>query len=304
MIGHQVALIKREIWEHRSIYITPLAIAVVLILMTLLGLVTASAFDRHVDLATLAASNLGEGERRAILMGLLTMPMTVFSIAAGITTIFYSLDTLYAERKNKSILFWRSLPLTETETVVSKLLVALFVIPLAAVAVAALTQLALLVIVSIWIAMQGGDAGHLVWSSVPLFDVWTASLIVTIAMMLWVSPFVGWFLFVSAFAKRLPLLIASMALIVLPIVEKLVLRTSFFADAIWVRTFQPPLANTDLEKIFDDDMPFPLGSESISMLKALDIGGFLASPSLWAGLIVCGLFTTAAIYVRRYRDDS
>ena len=44
--------------------------------------------------------------------------------------------------------------------------------------------------------------------------------------------------------------------------------------------------------------------ESVSLLASLDMIGFATSPSVWAGIVVCGLFTTAAIYVRRYRDES
>lgn len=303
MMGHQIALIKREIWEHRSIYIAPVAVAVVLVSLTLLGLMWASAFD-HSKLAIIGATNAGETERRAALMAVLSMPLSLFSIAALILTVFYSLDALYAERKNKNILFWRSLPLTETETVLSKLLVALFVIPLFAFVIAAITQLLLLVLLSIWIAIQGGDAGHLIWSAAPLFDFWSATLIVAIATMLWLSPFVGWFLFVSAFVKRSPLLLASMGVILLPIMEKLVVGSSFFYDAIVVRTVKLPLANLDFKKILVDESPLLLGKESVSMWRLLDIGNFLASPSLWAGMVVCGLFVTAAIYIRRYRDDS
>ena len=137
MIGNLQALVKRELWEHRSIIVTPVAIAVVLSLLTVLAFVSAAAFGSHVDLAVLTASNVGDLEKRAVLMGFLTMPTTIFAVGAWILIVFYSLDALYAERKNKSILFWRSLPLTDTETVLSKLITAMFVIPLVALTIAA-----------------------------------------------------------------------------------------------------------------------------------------------------------------------
>ena len=304
MIGNLQALMQRELWEHRSIFVTPVAIAVVLSLLTVLALVSAAAFGSHVDLAVLTASNIGELEKRAALMGFLSMPTMVFAIGAWILIVFYSLDTLYAERKNKSILFWRSLPLTETETVLSKLITALFVIPVVSLAIAAITHIVLLILASFWIMSVGADAGHLIWSSVPLFDVWLGTFIVAIAMVLWLSPFVGWFLFVSAFARRSPFLIATMGIILLPIVEKIVLPTSFFGAAIWERTFRPPLADLDFGKFLDDDVHFEMTPDLVSIVSAIDIQGFVTSPSLWAGMVVCGLFTTAAIYVRRYRDDS
>ena len=131
MIGHQMALIKREIWEHRSIYVTPLAIAIVISLLTLTGQVSVSAFGEAVDLGMVGASNIDDVHRRAVLTGAFTVVTTIFAFGAWIVMVFYSLDTLYAERKDKSILFWRSLPVTDAETVISKLLTVGVVIPIA-----------------------------------------------------------------------------------------------------------------------------------------------------------------------------
>ena len=47
-----------------------------------------------------------------------------------------------------------------------------------------------------------------------------------------------------------------------------------------------------------------LEDASLSLLSLMDLGGFLTSPGFWLGIVVCGLFTMAAMYVRRYRDDS
>jgi ABC-2 type transport system permease protein len=131
MIGHQLALVKREIWEHRSIYVTPIAIAVIVSLVSLAGMVTVSAFDKEINIALFGASNIaGDAERRAALTVFFLGTSWVFLFALAILTTFYTLDCLYAERKDNSILFWRSLPITDAETVVSKLLTAIVVLPL------------------------------------------------------------------------------------------------------------------------------------------------------------------------------
>jgi len=59
----------------------------------------------------------------------------------------------------------------------------------------------------------------------------------------------------------------------------------------------------DFERFFDEDRMM-VNEEVVSLLSHIDVGGFLLSPSVWVGVIVCGLFATAAIYVRRYRDES
>jgi hypothetical protein len=65
-----------------------------------------------------------------------------------------------------------------------------------------------------------------------------------------------------------------------------------------------PLFNIDPGRFFDDHNIENMHLDDLSMLSWLDLGSFLSSIDLWLGLVVCGLFATAAIYVRRYRDDS
>lgn len=303
MIGNQVALIKREIWEHRSIYTAPAVIGIVISLLTLTGQVSVSAFGEAVDLAVVGASNVDVAHRRAVLTGAFSVVTSVFSFGAWIVMVFYCLDALYAERKDRSILFWRSLPITDAETVISKLLVAVVVIPLAFLLTAYATHLVMLLLSSLWVMVEGGNAGHLIWGSAPILDNWLASAIIAFAMTLWLSPFLGWFLFVSAFAKRSPLLIAFLPIFVLPMLEKLLVKTDLIWHAIFVRTFEPPLSNVDFSA-FSDVESLPLEAQSVSLLAIVDFGKFVASPSLWVGIAVCGVLTFGAIYVRRFRDDS
>ena len=304
MISNQLSLVRRELWEHRAIYIAPLVIALVMSLMSLTGQVTISAFGHEVDLAIIGASSAGEIERQAAINAILTVFTSIFALGAWILMIFYSLDALYAERRDKSILFWRSLPVTDAETVISKLLTAVLVIPLTAFAFVVVTHLLNLILWSIWLSIQGGDAGHLLWSAAPLFDNWAATLIIAVAMPLWLSPLIGWFLFVSVFTRRSPLLIAFLPMFVVPMLEKMVSSTSLFWDAIFVRSVRPPLfKGIDVSRIFDEDN-FQIAADTASLLAKIDLARFLSSPSMWLGLVVCGLFTTAAIYIRRYRDES
>ncbi len=305
MIANQLALMRREIWEHRSIYVTPLAIAAVITLGTLATLVFVGDFAEALDAAIVGAQNVaGDTERRAILAGFFIGTSWLFVVALFILTIFYTLDCLYAERKDKSILFWRSLPITDAETVVSKLLTALVVLPLFTFVTLIATNLVNLVVTSIWVSMRGGDAGHLIWSSLPLFDTWLTALIVLLAMAIWMSPFIGWFLFVSAFTKRSPLLTAFMPLLVIPLIELIFLRSNYFFKAVFWRSGAIPLfRDMDLEHFFDEDR-MRVSEEAVSLLAHLDVVQFISSPAVWTGVVVCGLFTTAAIYVRRYRDES
>lgn len=302
MIANQLALAKRELWEHRSIYVAPAVIALLVSLLAITGQVTVSTNDEAVDLAVLGASHLSEAHRAAMLSTLMALVGGIFAFSMVILTVFYTLDALYAERKDRSILFWRSLPVTDTETVVSKLLTAALVIPLTTIAAVIVTHVIVLACASVWVAGRGGDAWHLVWSAVPFADVWLTTAVFLLALPLWLAPFVGWFLLVSAYARRSTLLVAFLPLLVLPMLEKSLIGTTLFSEAFFVRSAQMPLfRDVDLGS-------FALlgGQENFSfaLLARLDVAGFLTSPGLWLGLVVCGMLSAAATYLRRYRDDS
>jgi len=305
MIGNQRALIRRELWEHRSLFVVPAVLGLLIVLVEMTGQAAVSAFDTHIDMALLGATNISANERGAIISALMTIFAGLFVLEMWVLTVFYSLDSLYAERKDKSILFWRSMPVTDAEAVISKLLTAVIVIPLVTLAFIALTHLLVLVVTSIWVGLRGANAWHLIWSAVPLIDNWSATLIFVLAVSLWLSPFVGWFLLVSAYTKRSPLLFATLPVIVLPMLEKSILNSSLLADALFVRTVKLPIyRDVDFDSLYSKEMLIEASQHGISLVAMLDVGRFLTSPGLWLGLVVCGLFTTAAIYVRRYRDES
>jgi ABC-2 type transport system permease protein len=306
MIAHYMALIRRELWEHRAIFVTPLVIGTIVTLGTLTALMFVGDFQKELNLAIFGAQNVaGEFERRAALTAFYGGTSWLFLLGLGVLTVFYALDALYAERKDKSILFWRSLPVTDAETVVSKLVTAMLVIPAIAIAGIIVTHLVNLVITSLWVASKGGSAGTLIWGSVPFFDNWMATILVIYASAIWMSPFLGWFLFVSAWTKRAPFMVAFLPLVLVPMIEGIFLRSAHFAEAVWGRGAKIPLfqAGIDVEEFFDEER-LQLSEEMVSLLAHIDLGHFIASVDTWIGIVVCGLLTTAAIYVRRYRDES
>jgi len=136
MIMHQLALVRRELWEHRSIIITPIIIGALWSLAVLATGGIAEEIQAELDInapevgIALASTVATDLHRSAMVNGLLFIPSTIIFFGMSILVFFYSLDSLYAERKDKSILFWRSLPITDAETVISKALTAGVAIPL------------------------------------------------------------------------------------------------------------------------------------------------------------------------------
>lgn len=306
MIANQIALIRRELWEHRSIFVTPIAIGLILSLGVLMTEGMLATHTAEVDIGIAAASNMGdESHRSAVINGLLFVPSVIIFIGMSILVIFYSLDSLYAERKDKSILFWRSLPVTDAETVISKALTGAFVIPLVSFVVIIATQLISMILTSIWIMIEGGNAVHLIWAPASLVSLWAATLAGVLLMSLWLAPFLGWFLFVSAFAKRMPLLLATLPIVMLPMLENWIFGSRIFFDALFVRTIQPIRDAQEAAKAtFEISDNLHVSSFIADPWQAIEFGAFLAKPDLWAGLIVSAIFITAAVYVRRYRDES
>jgi len=265
----------------------------------------ASGYAAELDIAIFGAQNLaGDTERQVALTGFFLATSWVFLISMTILTVFYCLDSLYAERKDKSILFWRSLPVTDAETVISKLITAIFVIPTGAIAGIIVTHLINLIITSIWVSMKGGDGVMLIWGSVSFIDNWLAAFVFVIAIGVWMSPFVGWFLLVSAYTKRSPLLMAFMPLVLIGLIEGIIFRTHIFAENVLARGDGLPIIRTmDIERFFERE-EWKIGEGATKLLVHRDVVQFLTSPSMWAGVLVCGLLSTVAIYVRRFRDES
>lgn len=308
MIKNQVALLWREVWEHRTIYMTPAVIALLVGLGALTGSVTLVVNEDIASLALMGVTNLQEGHRAAAVSGLLASVLPLFLIPMAIVITFYSLDALYAERKDRSILFWRSLPVTDAETVLSKLLTALILIPLVTAAIIAVTQLVVLLVSSGWLMARNASPWILIWKPVPLLQIWIASAYIAMASAIWAAPIIGWYLFVSGFAKRSPLMLAFLPLVLVPLLERLLFKTHYFYSAVTNRMKDMPLLKAEdlanLESMLEDPESINQMTGSFSLLQHLDVTGFLTNPGLYVGLIVCGLFVAAAIYVRRYRDDS
>ncbi len=300
MIGNQLALLRRELWEHRAIYVTPLVIALLISLMAITGQATISANDHVVELALWGAASMQEAQRTAMITAMSFGVDGLLALAMIALAIFYCLDALYAERKDRSILFWRSMPVTDAETVVSKLVTAIVVIPLVTCAITFATHLVVLATASVWVAVHGANPWELIWAATPLGGIWLATLAFFIGMPLWLSPFAGWFLLVSAWTRRSPLLLGFLPIVVLPMLEKSLLGSRVLADAIFQRSVELPLFRGV------GMGTFVFGGDALSpgILSRLDIAGFLTNPGLWLGLLVCALFSAGAIWLRRYRDDS
>ena len=259
--------VRRELWEHRSIYIAPLAAAAVSLLGFLTGL-TLSPAHRHQPL------DVPYEFAAALIMG-----------TGFIVGIFYSLDALYGERRDRSILFWKSLPVSDLTTVLSKFTIPLIILPLLSFAIAVVTQFVMLLLSS---GLSAGTLGarmsffHL--SLMLLYHILTVHG-------LWYAPLYGWLLLVSAWAPRAPFIWAFLPPFVIWGVEKIAFRTSHFLGMLQYRLTGPVPSTTTARS-----------GNLMEMMSALTPVQFFSTPGLWVGLAVAVILLATAVRLRRYRE--
>ncbi len=293
-------LIRREVWENRSLWITPLVLsAVILISAAFSG---APVVDGHGGMHFGPAMNpaalpSADPDRRdGIYAGSIAVLTLVQLVVSGIVVFFYLLDSLLGERKDRSILFWKSLPISDSEVVVSKMATALVLAPAIVLAVSAVTQILFGAI--LWLRFHGTPLGGWVtgWNPAVWIQVQAGFLALVPAVVVWYLPLAGYLMLVSVWARKNAFLWAVLPPAAVLLVEAMILQSHNFAEFLG-RRFAGAFLIMDLP---DDDgqaMP-PL------MVVVSHIARVFAHPETWLGVLVAIGFIVAAIRIRRYRDDS
>ena len=228
----------------------------------------------------------------------------VLNFVLTIVVFLYAIDALYAERKDKSILFWRSLPGTDTETVVSKLFVGLLVAPLITLGIVLVTQLILLLLASLAILVGGGNPIELLWGPLPLFRLLILVMYTVMTASLWFAPFVAYFLFCSSFAKRSALLWVFLPVSVVVMLEGIVLQSTQVLQAIGLRLQEAWYIGFDVSQDFefgDEEMEAMVLNGELTLLDLIAPLKFLTEPGLWGGFAIAAAFVAGAVYFRRLR---
>jgi ABC-2 type transport system permease protein len=273
--------VKRELWENRSIYIAPLVAACVFLFGFLINMFAVRSrvhtmwpLDpaQHQHLLTTRYELAG-----ALIMG-----------TALIVGIFYSLDALYSERRDRSILFWKSLPISDLTAVLAKFSIPIVVVPLISFVITIATQWMMLLLSSV----------ILLGSGVNIASLWKEASFVHVSLMLfyhlltvhglWYAPLYGWLFLVSAWAPRAPFLWAALPPFVIYGVEKIAFNTSHFLELLQYRLTGPQNGMT----------PHSGQDEFMATLISTH---FFSEPGLWIGLLVAAVFLAGAVRLRRYQ---
>jgi ABC-2 type transport system permease protein len=268
---------RRELWEHRSITLVPVAVAIVAWLSFLVHVV------RNPGNAAVTAA-LTPAKRAIAAAMPFSMAASVILLSSFVVGVFYALDALHAERRDRSVLFWKSMPVSDVTTVLAKAAIPFAFLPVIAFIAALSTQLLMLPIAHSSLPMGDLDLGRM--AIVMLYGVAIHAL--------WFAPIYGYLLLVSAWAPRAPLLWTIVPFLAVAFAERIAFGTGFFLYVLRYRI---------VGAISEGFAPNALHSP-ITQLSQLEPARFFASPNLWLGLAFAAACIYGAIRLRRHRDPS
>ena len=274
--------IRRELLENRSIYIAPLAAAGLFLVGYLISMI-------HLPARMRAA--LTPMQQHELIEQPYLYAAGMIMVTTLIVSVFYCLDALHGERRDRGILFWKSMPVSDLTTVLSKASIPLVILPLLTFAITVLTQWIMLLL----------STGVLLGSGLGVTTLWTHASFVQMSLMLlyhllaihslWYAPFYGWLLLVSGWARRAPFLWALLPPLAIGVVEKIAFNTTHFANLLGARVGDGPGADALLAP----------GGVMMHPLTPAILGEFFSSPGLWIGLAITAAFLAAAVRLRRYQ---
>src|SRR6266700_5801647 len=270
----------RELWENHSIYIAPSIVSAIILFGSFVG-------SFHLPGRRQNALLLDPARRRAAIELPYDIVAVMLIFTAFIIGVFYCLDALHGERRERSILFWKSLPVSDLTTLLSKASVPLVALPLVTFAIILATQVVMLLWTSVLLITHGMSPGS-TWTNFNLFQQSFILLYGLVAIALWHAPIYGWALLVSGWARRATFLWAVVPFLAIGFFEKITFGTSHFGSMLKHRLmgFAPEAFACNMQSI---------DSPQLTPVR------YLSTPGLWLGLMFATVFVVAAVRLRRYR---
>ncbi|MBD9369126.1 ABC transporter permease [Xanthomonas sp. XNM01] len=315
-------LLRREYWENRGGFLWAQLISCGIalfftVLVAVIGVIQVRdniADDAPAGIEDLAryAHNVG-----AAADGILLTGFSLTGIVLAFVVFFYALGSLYDDRRDRSALFWKSLPVSDTQTVLSKAVWAALLAPVISVVVGLAFGLLLWIVAGVAMYASGAPEPAAIFTHAHPLRVFGNALITLPLGVLWSLPAVGWLMFCSAWVRSKPFLWA----VLLPFLGCLIISIvgampgiSVPHGTIWYVVVYRGLmsvipgtwAPAALQGQFDvGDRQIENPGEVIRMvLEQTTSWKIYANLDLWIGVAVGVAFIAAAIYLRRWRDEA
>lgn len=276
--------LRRELWENRSLYLAPLLVTGFVLLAVLIN-----TLGLPKKMRTL--SSVPPAKQHVTIVKPFSMAPSPILFTTFVVGFFYALHALYGERRDRSILFWKSLPVSDRTTVLSKAAIPLVVLPLIGYVLAAITVFVLLLVSTVWLVVNGLSPARL-WAEVRFVQSPVVMLYGLAVHSLWFAPLYAWLLLISAWARRAPFLWAVLPPFVVMVVERIIFSSTHFAS--WMAWRMGGAMKT----AFGVDAYKTL-IDRVSQLTPLN---FLSTPGLWTGLLFAAACLAAAARLRRERE--
>jgi ABC-2 type transport system permease protein len=281
MIKRFMWALRRELWEIRWIWLAPSGISVLLVL----GF---AGYAIHMPARMTAAAMLDAAHQRQALLLPYDLVAGFLMVVGFIVAAVYCVDALYGERRDRSILLWKSLPVSDAMTVLAKLCIPLLVLPVIIWALTVAVQVAML-LTSTAVLSANGQSAVPIWSQLHLVSNSMGLLYHLVALHgISQAPIYAWLLLVSAWATRAPLAWAILPPVAIGFLERVVFGTTRFMQVV----FSGFMSSADAA-------PMPAGSTLMDTMNAEPVARWLAGPGLWVGFAVATVFLTGAVRLRR-----
>jgi ABC-2 type transport system permease protein len=314
-------LLKREYWEHKGgFFWAPIWTSGLFLLFTVIGMLVVTWHgsgrangDVHigVPLKQLIAkippeemSKLGFGLDAGLAGFWLVLQAVLFFVL-----FFYLIGALYDDRRDRSILFWKSLPISDTQTVLSKVVMAAFAAPLIAWAATVAMNFAFLVLLSLFVGLNGVNPMDVIWGPAEPLALWAKMLAVVPINALWALPAIGWLLLVSSFAKSKPFLWAvavpvalGIMIAVFEVLESLRIPDSWYWQNVCGRILLSLVPGSWLWTVDDQLIRGFERQGPMEIFSAETFGAVLSAPSMWIGAVAGSAMIAASVWFRRQRE--
>ncbi len=312
-----LSLLKREFWEHRNSFVLlPVGLAGLLVLVMVVALIFRDNINMKISMdantsetVTAVADpdqrhfsiNFTEGEATIVAEGDADFASQfnnhqktlnsglygihgLFLMTAWWVVVFYLLGSLYTDRRDRSILFWKSMPISETQTVFTKLIVGLLAVPLIMTLASWVVQVFYVIAAMFFASYLGHDPWETIWPNINIAGSFFKQIGLVMIVSLWLLPLCSWFMAASAFAKRSPFLVATLPIVGIIAIEGIIFGGTYFAEFVAEHFFLETRVSNLIE-------------------GSADIGTWLNIGSNLTGIALAAVLLTAAVWLRNHRFE-